>query len=215
MTINVRKLKEIADATAGSPGYAFVSADDGQELVSAGYIVTNPDMANDQGERAAKITDAGKAFLDSQSTAPASSSSASANFTVMSGFVPPASRRRGAVRGAGAPDKYRFKQLEVRDYFFVPATAERPDPFKSLQSTVSSANRRFSESTGETKVIKHVKRGPDHKAILDANGNKVIEQKTVPVMKPTRKFKIVSVKKGVEVSGFTPDADGAVIYRAE
>lgn len=53
------------------------------------------------------------------------------------------------VRGTRKPSNngrtYPFESLEVGGAIFVPATDKRPDPKKSLASTISSANARFKE----------------------------------------------------------------------
>lgn len=59
-------------------------------------------------------------------------------FVIEDGFVPPASKR-GGIKS----DTYPFAALGVGQSFFVPATAERPNPAKGLASTVSSATKRF------------------------------------------------------------------------
>lgn len=38
------------------------------------------------------------------------------------------------------------------DSFFVPATQERPDPMKTMQSAVTAANHRYSKTTGDTRL---------------------------------------------------------------
>jgi len=97
-----------------------------------------------------------------------------------------AARRRASAR-------YPFAEMEVEHSFFVPCTADRPDPAKSMQSTISSAIRKFSvvDPSGATRV--------------NRNG------KTVPVMNPTRSFIGRAVDDGAPW-GF-PGTAGAGIWR--
>jgi hypothetical protein len=61
-------------------------------------------------------------------------------FAIVSGFVPPKKQTRRVVKA-----KYPFADLDNGGAFFVPATEERPDPKKSMASTISSANNKFKE----------------------------------------------------------------------
>jgi hypothetical protein len=101
--------------------------------------------------------------------------------------VPEGSKRRRA------PARYPFADMEMGHSFFVPCTEGRPDPAKSMQSTVSSAVRKFSiaEPSGETRV--------------NRNG------KTVPVMIPTKMFVCRAVNPGrpIDIPDADPITDGA------
>jgi hypothetical protein len=44
--------------------------------------------------------------------------------------------------GTGRASLYPFEAMSVGQSFFVPITAERPNPARSLQSTVSTINRK-------------------------------------------------------------------------
>lgn len=61
-------------------------------------------------------------------------------YAIVDGFVPPKKQTRRVVKA-----KYPFADLENGKAFFVPATEDRPDPKKSMASTVSSANNKFKE----------------------------------------------------------------------
>lgn len=97
-----------------------------------------------------------------------------------------AARRKASAR-------YPFADMDVDHSFFVPATEDRPDPAKSMQSTVSSAVRKFSvpDPSGKTRV--------------NRNG------KTVPVMNPTKTFICRSVDDGTPWN--FPGVAGAGIWR--
>jgi hypothetical protein len=108
---------------------------------------------------------------------------------------------------------YPFDSLEVGQSFFVPVSEKHPDPVKTLGSTVSSANMRYAEETGEHKTVNRAKRGEDRKALLDASGNKIMEQVSIPVYKHTRKFSIRGVEAGKSYGSWIAPATGALIAR--
>ena len=134
------------------------------------------------------------------------------NFGIIDGAVLPVSKRGGG--GGGAPIKYPFDQLQVGQSFFVPATAKLPNPLKTLGSTISSANVRYADKIGEKEVTR-AKRGEKNKLVLDANGQKIMETKTVPEYKFNRKFSIRGVEAGKQYGNWTAEASGALIQRVE
>jgi hypothetical protein len=134
------------------------------------------------------------------------------NFGIIDGAVLPVSKRGGG--GGGAPIKYPFDQLQVGQSFFVPATAKLPNPLKTLGSTISSANIRYADKIGEKEVTR-AKRGKKNKLVLDANGQKIMETKTVPEYKFNRKFSIRGVEAGKSYGNWTAEASGALIQRVE
>jgi len=217
--MNIDKLKDIAKATSEN-GHGYVNAEDGSPLRDAGYIVVNVAIANPNGngEVAAQITDAGRAYLASlapqASQANNGAASAGAKGSLISGFVAPAAKRRGNTAGAGAPSKYPFDKLEVGGSFFVGnSEVDKGDAFKTMSATVSSTNRRNSEETGETVTVERAKRGEDKKPILNPDGSKVMETITQKKRKALKHYKIVAVEGGKEYGGWTAPENGAVIIR--
>lgn len=79
-------------------------------------------------------------------------------FTLDEGVAVPESKRGGRLKA----DIYPFGDMKVGQSFFVAATEAKPNPAKGLQSTVSSANKRyisvFPATTGQNK-IPHPKAG--------------------------------------------------------
>lgn len=102
--------------------------------------------------------------------------------------LPPVVRKFGAK----AP-LYPFASMEIGQSFFVPATIARPNPAKSLASTVASAMGRFSEADGTHVVIK--------------DG----VSQTVAKFKKTRQFALRQVDDGA-VYGY-PGVKGAAVFR--
>ena len=163
------------------------------------------------GKAPIRLTDAGHAHVGNGAAAPAASNGS--GFALITGAELPASKRRGGGGGSGAPQKYPFDEMEVGQSFFVAADEKHPDPVKSLGSTISSANMRYAEETGETKVVERTKRGPGNKAVVGPDGKNVRETKTVDVYKPTRKFNIRPVEAGVSYGQWVAPANGALIAR--
>ncbi len=198
-------------AAIGSGSVGFVSQADGlpllqnnPPLIEVNITITDP---NDATKAAVRLTAAGAAMVAGQSVAPVAKS----KFEIITGAVLPPSKRGN--KGGGAPTQYPFDALEVGQTFFVPKSDEYPNPVKKMQSSISSANARYAVATGETKSVMRTKRGPGNKAVKDAAGVNVKEQKDVAVKKATRKFTIRAVVTGQVCGTFTAPADGALIGR--
>lgn len=186
------------------------------EAMSAGMTLAPPLIEVDtsavvDGKAAVRLSEAGKVMLHQPIAQPADAPSASP-YAIISNATLPASKR-GNRGGGGAPKKYPFDTLEVGASFFVAATEKVPDPVKKLGSTVSSANMRFAEPTGESKPVERTKRGPGNKAVKDAAGNNIRETVVRPVLKQTRKFAIRPVTAGEKYGEWVAPADGALIGR--
>ncbi len=93
-----------------------------------------------------------------------------AKFEIFDTMPPPPVTKRGFPK---KEDKFPWDDLKVGGGFYIAATAEKPEPWKSMASTVSAAQRRYSEVVG-TKTSK--KTG-----------------KVMDVRKYSRKFKIYPV----------------------
>jgi hypothetical protein len=172
-------------------------------------IEVNRDAVVD-GKAQVRLSAAGIAMLANGAAQPTGAPSASP-YALISGAVLPPSKRKGGG-GSGAPKKYPFDQMEVGSSFFV-AAGPNFDPVKKLGSTISSANMRYAEKTGETKVVERTVRGPGNKAVKDAAGNNQRETKTVDVYKQTRKYTIRPVVGGQAYGDWTAPSDGALIGR--
>jgi hypothetical protein len=102
-----------------------------------GIALNNEQNNNDGG--AAATGDAGGA------AAPVSMPS---NFVTGSGFVPSVSR------GGRGRSLYDFDSLAIGGFIFVPATDAKPNPAKSLASTVSSATKRSKPKVFRVQSVK-------------------------------------------------------------
>lgn len=183
------KLSLAAVVNCGEPGYIFTFPDEHAELLALGYVQVNPELKDANGTIATAATQAGIDFINSQNGEP----DASKEVKTMDAFVIETSSEMPVTgnRGGGRSTVYPFDQLPapvpgadgklVYANFFVPGTEDKPDPVKSLASTVSSANLRFSspDPSGKTRVVS---RGPNKGGV-------------VPALVYSRKFKITEGEK--------------------
>jgi hypothetical protein len=167
----VRLLLAIAAATLQSPtGCVYLNEKD-LALVNAepSFIMVNPTLKNAAGEVAVRATDAGVAAAQSAgaqaAAAPAQAPAEKQEFVIESGIAIPPTQRGGA-RG----DVYPFGKLEAGQSFVVPATDAKPNPAKSLASTVSAATRRFKVGENFTRkfTIRAIKAGENGEKVTGA-----------------------------------------------
>lgn len=153
---DVETLRKIADA----PGFLYVPLDVSSALLELGYVEVNATMVDENGNVATRATEKGWGALEEFEPAPEpepkpftkpASKLATLDFNRATEFVIETgvplvqrARRKSECR-------YPFDLLELDQSFFVPATEEKPNPAKSLASTVSSANARHKENNVYTK----------------------------------------------------------------
>lgn len=188
------KLVEIVNATNANT-VLYTSATEHGPLVEQGLVEVNPQMVDGNGNIATRATSKGieqtmntnTGTADAGTAAPAA---AKPTFTLENAALPAISGR-----GRAGVETYPFEQMAVGQSFFVPATADKSNPAKSLASTVSSATKRYAEVVpGQTKK------------------NKAGED--VPVLKETRKFVVRSRTAAAEAAeGFNHGQNGARVYR--
>lgn len=157
-------LAHVAQASDADPFYLMIPAEQANEWAAAGLVEVNPNITNETGAIAARITDAGRNYKTMEDTNNAGtegttegaqgSEAVGFDFAVetIDAIVPKRVR-------AETPAKYPFDRLGApvtgedgkpkNQAFFVPATAERPEPWKSLASTVSTHKAKFATKTGE------------------------------------------------------------------
>lgn len=156
-------------------------------------MVETNDAIKDGDKVAVRATDAAIAFYKDEANkakydAP-SAPRVKPEMTIGDGFVIP----EGQVRQKA--ELYAFDTLAIGGFIFVPVSESKPDPFKSLASTVTAATKRYAHTVpGQTRI---------------GRGGK-----SVPVTVNTRIFKLVSCKAGVAYGAFTAPSDGAAIVRA-
>lgn len=196
----------------GNGTQTHISKDEGMPLVKAGLIDVDTERLDDKGNALVRLTEAGQKMFAQANATNSDGTATGSLYAILSGVQLPVAKR-GFSKGAGAPTQYPFDQLQLNESFFVPVSEKHSNPVKTLGSTVSAQNHKYSEETGEVKQVERAKRGKKNRAVLDDQGNKIMETVTVKVRKPVRKFSIRPVKAGVAYGSWTPDKDGAVIAR--
>lgn len=139
---NIALLSSIVAAMAvEATPYAMLTAKEIEGLTKEGLVETNPEIV-DGDKIAVRATDAGIA-ANAANNPPASNegntqamTNTNSQFVTGSGFVPSPSR------GGRGRSIYDFDGLAIGGFIFVPATDDKPNPAKSLASTVSSATKR-------------------------------------------------------------------------
>jgi hypothetical protein len=220
--IDNAKLSLIVAATVAN-GFTYEDTGEAniQNLLVAGLIETNAAMADENGNVATRATVKGIETVNATVTetapqpeiAPAVVQAATAapkattSFAIRSDIPVPTIKRGGAGRAVGFP----FDLLEPGQSFHVPATAERPEPAKSLASTVSTANAKYAKETGESEEV------TVPKYQLDAEGKRVkvdghfvkLGDETITRKKTVQEREFVA--RSVDASD--PDGIGARIFR--
>lgn len=159
----VTKLGGIVAATLASPTqFEWHHPIGVNDLEKAGLVVPHPELRHEDGkQKAYRATQAGiehytgltkpaasEAATAAAWTAPVAAAPVAAaptpkpapSFEIETGYAPSA---KAAKRGGRRPDVYPFAILEVGQSFFVPSTAERPEPWKAMASTVNTAMVRY------------------------------------------------------------------------
>ncbi len=114
-----------------------VAVDSANILVEKGFAEVNPNGPNGDGTVATRATAAGIESVKGTATV---AEAAKPSFELETGVEMPAAKRTGR---SIATSIYPFDKMEVGQSFFIPATDKKPEPAKSLASTVSSATARY------------------------------------------------------------------------
>ena len=130
-----------AIVAAGAAGI-FASPKELTWLTTQGMVETNSQITDEQGNIAVRATQKGIDQIMTTETTQVSTPAvkSAGNFVIEDGFAIPAASKR-----IGKASTYPFEQMAVGQSFYVPATEDKPNPAKSLSTTVSAANRRFAE----------------------------------------------------------------------
>lgn len=166
---NADLLRSIVEATnAGS--FVYTSITDHTPLITEGLVEINPALVDDAGNIATRATQKG---IDAQTqgkqemshhhdhkheevaATAAVASVTPAAFAIEDNVPVPTAIRRGGKGG----NVYPFEQLAVGQSFFVPASDAKPNPAKSLASTVSSATKRYADSDKRKFIVRSVEGG--------------------------------------------------------
>ncbi len=207
--VNMSLLGSIATGATG-----YISQADALPLLNhePPLIDVNTAVLDDSGNAKVWLTDAGKAVAPNGAAKVAASSSTPQYAIISNAIFMPSEKKRGGRGGGGAPTIYPWASMEVGNTFFV-GVSQKPDPFKSMQSAVSSANMKYSEEVGEPVPHTRTKRGPGNKAVTDAAGDPVRETVMKKKRKAVRKFDLRAFKKGEVLGDWTAPEDGVLVGR--
>lgn len=151
--------------------YAMLTEAEVAPLAKEGLVETNPDI-RDGDKLAVRATEKGIALHNEQppvvAAAPTTAAPVASAFAIIDGAVLPAGR------GGRNANVYPFDAMNVGQSFFVAATDAKPNPAKSLASTVSSASKRL---TPKKFSVKSVESGKAYGAFT-ATSNGALVQRT-------------------------------------
>jgi hypothetical protein len=185
--INMEMLTAIIAATQdATKTFLYVPAELVKPLVGAGLVEINEVMKTPEGNVPAKAIKAGfeyAAKMIAVAGAPKVPEVPKVRpmFTIEKS-VPIPEIKRG---GGKMETIYPFATMEIGDSFLIAKTAERPEPAKSLASTVASANHRF--------AVKAVDEAGQPKMRTTRKG------KVVPVVVFTKVFVVRAVEGGARI----------------
>lgn len=184
-----KKLAEVLQTVvaAGAAGVAIDEAT-AKKLEVTELVELNPAGADESGLVLTRATQKGIDELKGEGEVQAQVAPVRSSVVIAADVPMPASSGRGGRGG----EIYPFASLEVGQSFFVPATEARPNPAKSLASTVSSAGNRYAEVVeGQTRVNR--------------------KGEVVPLTRKMREFAVRPVDDGA-AWGF-PGVAGAGVWR--
>ena len=201
----------------------FMTGQEGQELVTLGYITPDASQPGSvPGSCTVTITDAGIAALQQ---APPSVPVIS---QIRTGVALPAAGKRGGANNL-KPRKsvYPFDQLPEPVVgpdgsvqcasFHVSPTADNPEPWKSMASNVSAANRRSEVAVTDASGQVVMETIPKKTLVKDAAGNAVLgpDGKKVYTEAQVTQTKMQATKKFIarRVNADDPDGVGARVFR--
>lgn len=157
---------DLANVVAAGVNGIFLSEDVYKPLLEAGYVEINASIVNELGQVATRATASGLEVLSSMEELEVLSSMEEhvkqvKNVKIKKGKKMFEIQKRSDVTVIKKPrgrvsSQYPFEKMEVGDCFFVANTEDRPNAAKSLASTVSGVNARYSEPSadGATRTTK-------------------------------------------------------------
>ena len=152
-------LPEIVKATQSKIGYALTDESIYSVLAKKGFVEVNKDIQDAEGRFATRATLTGIKMVPKEELDMPEENVAQSGFAIED--VPVVETKR---TGGGAGSIYPFDALGVGQSFFVPATKDKPEPWKSMTGTISSANKRYAEpavNEDNSPIMRAITRGPN------------------------------------------------------
>lgn len=186
-------LTEIVTATKEG-SFVYTSEKARKSLVAARLIETNPSVTDENGNIATRATTEGINMVENTNTEGGTETAEVKGVVKMTVSSIVTDVAMPSVRSGVRSDLYPFATMEVGQSFFVPATDDKPNPAKSLASTITSANLRYSEEIPDEKRVN--RRGRE-----------------VPARRQLREFALRTVSDGTPW-GY-PGVSGAGVWRTK
>lgn len=190
--LDMAKLGSIAAENAKG-SYPYMSQAEYEPYVAAGVLEINNDPSTwSDGKPPVRVNDKGLELLNAPQMQPqtqqTNAGSVSA-FTLENDIAVPEIVRFGGGRKA-KESIYPFETMQPGQSFFVPPTADKPKPWQSMASNVSSFNRKYAVEKGTFHTEKRTQYDADGNPVLDANGKKVKVDTQVPDLEYTRRYEV-------------------------
>lgn len=131
----------IATLSGTDTPFAMLTEAEIAGLTKEGLVETNGEI-RDGDKIAVRATEKGIALNNENNAGQPAATGAAAPVAMPSSFVTGAGFVPSAPRGGRGRSIYDFDSLAIGGFIFVPATTDKPNPAKSLASTVSSATKR-------------------------------------------------------------------------
>lgn len=182
-------------ATDSEAGFGYVAPKEADALEERGLAEVKRDMVED-GNYAARITDAGRELL-SKSDTKTESTRVSAAPVAAAGLVAGVAIPEPKRAVGGRQGKFPFDQMEVGHSFFVPDVPGSDKPMaKSLASTISTANQRYAE-------------------VIEGEFRENRSGEKVPATRLTRKFEVRHMDDGAAWGEQYAGQSGAGVWRTQ
>ena len=181
-------LPAIVAATQSEIGYMFAPLENAEWLNKNGLVEFDVSITNEAGFIATRATTKGIEKVMSENVQVEAVASVASGYVIEDIAVEVVSKRRG---GGRAGVSYPFDTLQVGQSFVVPATEKKPNPVKSMASSITAANARYAvpvfEADGTTPKMKTI--------TVPRTG----EKREVQATQLVRKFTVVACEGGARV----------------
>lgn len=181
-------LPAIVAATQSEIGYMFAPLENAEWLNKNGLVEFDVSITNEAGFIATRATTKGIEKVMSENVQVEAAAPVATGYVIEDIAVEVVSKRRG---GGRVGVSYPFDALQVGQSFVVPATEKKPNPVKSMASSITAANARYAvpvfEADGTTPKMKTI--------TVPRTG----EKRDVQATQLVRKFTVVACEGGARV----------------
>jgi len=180
-------LPAIVAATQSEIGYMFAPLENAEWLNKNGLVEFDVSITNEAGFIATRATTKGIEKVMSENVQVEAAAPVASGYVIEDIAVEVVSKRRG---GGRAGVSYPFDALQVGQSFVVPATEKKPNPVKSMASSITAANARYATP------LTNEDGSPKMKTITVPRTG---EKRDVQATQLVRKFTVVACEGGARV----------------